>query len=183
MSDWILKRNFCLSLRMLRRSRGIKQEALALDLGVSQTTISRWESAQCLPGEYRYEKLKQRFASPSAIPDDSTLKHLVTTSKQPVHLICDHSHRLLAASSTRVIQWGYPLSELLGCCLFKFTTPQIVSAEESLPDLGWYDQAYSLHRFNCGTTAPQCLITIKPALCTWERLYLSDGSTVRLVSG
>ena len=183
MHSSILKRNFCRALRQQRRLRNVKQQALALDLGISQTTISRWESGESLPGDYHFEKLLTLFGAPVEISGDGVLRALIERAQSPIHLICDFSHRLLAASQPRISQWRRDLSELRGRSLFQFTTPEIVSAEQHLPEIGWYDGRCGHFRFNCGASAPDCAIQIQPAVCTWERLLLADGSIVRLVSG
>ncbi len=167
---------------MRRRLRNVKQQALALDLGVSQTTISRWESGESLPGDDHFDKLLTLFGIPIEIPCDGALRDLIEGAQTPVHRICDVSHRLLAASRPRLSQWRCSFSELRGRSLFRYTTPEITRAEKELPNLGWYDDNCSYFRFYCGASTLDSDIPIRPSVCTWERLSLGNGSMVRLVS-
>ena len=84
--------------RMLNR---VKQSHAAQMSGVCQSTISRWESGiQDADPEQRagIEALLNARLSSAA---DHALARLVSGSSQPVHLVCDLTHRLLACSASR----------------------------------------------------------------------------------
>ena len=82
-------------LRRLRLARGMKQQHLAGLLKVNQSTLARWERGQIALSEEQFARAKKALLHSTT--QDDMLKRLVETSMQPVHLICDCSHRLLAA--------------------------------------------------------------------------------------
>lgn len=164
--------------RMLNR---VKQLHAAQMFGVCQSTISRWESGvQDAEPEQRTRieaLLKARLSSAA----DHALARLVSGSLQPVHLVCDLTHRLLACSAPREAEFHVPVSELLGVSLWPFATEQIASQEQRLTDLGWRDNLASpALEFATGENG-SALVPIQHSLCRWTRLTLSDGSSARLV--
>ncbi|CAI3807575.1 hypothetical protein GLGCALEP_04555 [Pseudomonas sp. MM221] len=94
--------------RLLNR---VKQLHAAQMFGVCQSTISRWESGvQDAEPEQRARieaLLKARLSSAA----DHALARLVSGSSQPVHLVCDLTHRLLACSAPRETEFHVPVSE------------------------------------------------------------------------
>ncbi|OUM25636.1 transcriptional regulator [Pseudomonas putida] len=164
--------------RMLNR---VKQLHAAQMFGVCQSTISRWESGvQDAEPEQRARieaLLKARLSS--AV--DHALARLVSGSSQPVHLVCDLTHRLLACSSSRAAEFSVPVSDLLGVSLWPFATEEITNQEQRLAGIGWCDNlAPPALEFTTGTN-DSALIPIQHSLCRWTRFTLSDGSTARLV--
>src|SRR4051794_14425815 len=100
-------------IRRVRLLHSMKQGHLAELLGVNQATVSRWERDQlALPIEQAI-KLERIFAAPPHEAVDTALKRLVEDSVRPVHLICDRTHRLLAASRPRQAEWRAPLGAFL----------------------------------------------------------------------
>ncbi|WP_044558786.1 helix-turn-helix transcriptional regulator, partial [Azospirillum sp. B4] len=84
-------------LRRLRRMRGLKQGHVADMLGVTQATVSRWERGLAWPDEdhaVRIARLLGKGLGTAHPGQDGALKRLVRRSRDPVHLICDRSHRL-----------------------------------------------------------------------------------------
>jgi transcriptional regulator with XRE-family HTH domain len=141
---------------------------MAESLGVTQSTVSRWESGE-LP------------LSDSDL-HDRVLKRLVETSDQPVHLICDRTHNLLAASKSREASWSVSANDLLGQSLIVYATDDILKSEATLDALGWHDDAIST--LTVITEANQSnIVPIRAGHILWEKLRLSDGSPVRLVTG
>ena len=164
--------------RRQRRLRGIKQSHAAELLGVSQSTISRWEAGGQAPSPEARRALERLTAAP--VCADVGLKRLVEAASIPVHLVCDATHVLLAASPVRAARWRKPASELIGRSLWPFASPEIQAMESRLGELGWYDGGEAL-AFWTGANAP-AVVPIAPGLTLWERIALSDGREARLVS-
>jgi len=148
---------------------------------VTQATLSRWERGHHRLPEKAERKLSRLLRAPLDSAGDAGLRRLVESSTQRVHLICDLSHRLLAASQARVINWTADLAELRGRSLWRFATDEIRAAENRLGELGWYDDGVAQVRFDNG--ANECdIVPIEPGVLVWERLQLSDGTLARLVT-
>jgi transcriptional regulator with XRE-family HTH domain len=162
------------ALRRWRRLRGVKQSHAAELFGVTQATLSRWER-----GHHRLPDEAARRLS--CLLADAGLRRLVESSTLPVHLICDLSHRLLAASPARFAEWTACAAELRGVSLWRFATDEIRSAEARLGDLGWYDDGAVQVSFWTGANDSP-IVRIDPGILVWERLQLSDGTLARLVT-
>lgn len=172
---------FSRALRRWRRLRGIKQSHAAELLGVTQATLSRWERGRHRLPEEAQRKLSHLLRAPLDSAGDAALRRLVENSTLSVHLICDLSHRLLAASPARVIDWTADLAEMRGRSLWRFATDEIRSAESRLGELGWYDDGVAQVRFENGAN-DSAIVPIEPGILVWERLQLSDGTAARLVT-
>jgi transcriptional regulator with XRE-family HTH domain len=168
------------SLRRWRVLNRVKQEALAREFGVSQTRISRWESGISQPDESNRQKIIRLLRVRPGNASDRALFDLVTHSAAPVHLVCDLTHRLLAMSGPRALEWHAPVSEFLNRPLWRFASESIRETERKLPDLGWFeaeapDIVYRTERADYPEmTIPESTIRI-------TRLPLSDGRFARLV--
>lgn len=169
------------ALRRWRRLRGVKQSHAAEMFGVTQATLSRWESGRHRIPEQAIGKLGRLLAAPLDSPGDAALRRLVESSSLPVHLICDLSHRLLAASPARTATWGVDPADLLGASLWRFATDEIRTAEDRLGDLGWYDGGAPCLTLWTGPN-DSAVVAIEPGPLEWQRLQLSDGSFARLVT-
>ncbi|MEO1679715.1 MAG: helix-turn-helix transcriptional regulator [Pseudomonadota bacterium] len=168
-------------LRRARRSSGMKQAALADLLHVDQATVSRWESGvQTPPPDLQWAALD--LLGPQRGSDDA-LRRLVEQSGACVHLVEESSHVCLAYSAARARDWQTSRRTMLGVSLWPFATDDIRREEEALAGAGWWDQHTPAPRHF--TTAPQehGSIRISAGGIMWERLYLADGTPVRLVSG
>lgn len=167
------------SLRMWRLNRHMKQSYCAELLEISQSYLSKLESStDHLPEEIAAKFM--RLAEVTHLSDqDRGIKQLVEFSPLPVHLVCDHSHRLLAASRSRLAQWRKDLSEVEGQALKRYATEEITQAETTIYEQGWFDE--ELHYFEGETrSASSDDMRIPPAKYSWQRLRLADGSPVRL---
>ncbi|MDT7838050.1 helix-turn-helix transcriptional regulator [Aquabacterium sp. OR-4] len=173
-------RHLARSLRSWRALRRIKQEHAARLLGVSQPTLSRWENGRAAPDADEAQRLRQLLAARLDSAADHMLGRLVRQSREPVHLICDLTHRLLAASPLRQAQFHVPLGDLLGRALWRYASEDIVRAEGQLAERGWYEPAPPAISFDTGARHSDAL-SILPCHMRWVRLQLSDGSHVRLV--
>ena len=169
------------ALRRWRRLRGVKQSHAAELLGVTQATLSRWERGHHLIPDSAQRKLANLLAAPLDSAGDAGFRRLVESSTLPVHLICDLSHRLLAASPARGIDWAVDLAEMRGRSLWPFATEEIRAAEGRLGELGWYEHGMSHLSFENGAN-DSAIVPIEPGLLVWERLQLSDGTLARLVT-
>jgi transcriptional regulator with XRE-family HTH domain len=169
------------ALRRWRRLRGVKQSHAAELFGVTQATLSRWERGYHRLPDDAARRLTALLAAPLDSAGDAGLRRLVGSSALPVHLICDLTHRLLAASPARLADWAAEAAELRGTSLWRFATDEIQQAESRLGDLGWYDEGTTEVRFWTGANHDP-VVPIAPSLLMWERLTLSDGTLARLVT-
>lgn len=169
------------ALRRWRRLRGLKQSHAAELLGVTQATLSRWERGHHRLPEAAERKLSHLLRAPLDSAGDAGLRRLVEGSALSVHLICDLTHRLLAASPPRVVNWAADLAEMRGQSLWRYATDEIRAAESRLGELGWYDDGVAQVSFDNGAN-DSAIVPIEPGMLVWERLQLSDGTLARLVT-
>jgi len=169
------------ALRRWRRLRGVKQGHAAELFGVTQATLSRWERGYHRLPDAAARRLTRLLAAPLDSAADAGLRRLVESSALPVHLICDLTHRLLAASPARITEWSANAADLRGTSLWRFATDEIQCAESRLGDLGWYDEGTTELRFWTGANHDP-LVPIEPGILVWERLTLGDGTLARLVT-
>ncbi|HXV29254.1 MAG TPA: helix-turn-helix transcriptional regulator [Sinorhizobium sp.] len=165
------------TLKRLRLLSGMKQSHVAELMKVTQATVSRWEAGVLTPSERQLEALASLLAraAPSA---DAALKRLVETSTAKVHLICDHSHRLLATSPARRAEWR---RDMLGAAMFRYASPEIQQAESTLQDLGWHDGRMASLVVETGSNGRED-VPIVAGRVLWERIPLADGAMGRLVT-
>ena len=168
------------SLRIWRTLRRMKQAHAAELLGVSQTTISRWENGQQAPTPEEQSDIRRLMQARLDSAADRELARLVRMAGTDVHLICDLTHRLLALSPGRERCWTVSAAELVGTSLWRFASPEIVRAERHLPDAGWYEAAPPAVELDTGANDSD-MVRIRPSRLRWVRFQLSDGSFARLV--
>lgn len=164
----------------MRRAASWKQSALAEALGVNQTTVSRWERGQQTPSAAMQTRVWRVLNAPRA--SDAALRRLIETSAAPVHLVEESSHICLAYSQARARDWDVSAHALLGRSLWPYATDEIRQAEAKLTEAGWWSLHMPAERV-FQTSARQDVIRISAGMIRWERLYLSDGTPVRLVTG
>ena len=170
------------TLRLVRRHRGMKQAHAAELLSVTQSTVSRIERGELKPAGALRNRLLDLVSARIDPARDAALRRLVEGSASPVHLVCDLTHRLLAASGPREREWRRPASELRGQPLWRYASEAIRSAEARLPDLGWGERE-GAHALTFVTGANDLdELRILPGVQIWERILLSDGSPARLVT-
>jgi len=160
----------------------MKQAHAAELLGVTQSTVSRIERGELKPAGTLRNRVLDLVSARIDPARDAALRRLVEGSAIPVHLVCDLTHRLLAASRPREREWRRVAAELRGQPLWGYASEAIRSAEARLPDLGWgaRDGAHAL-TFATGANGLDEL-RIVPGVLIWERILLSDGSPARLVT-
>lgn len=169
------------ALRRWRLVHRVKQAYAAERLGVAQSTISRWESGLQAMSPVERCAIEQIVAARLDNAADRVLAGLVTDAPRAVHLICDHSHRLLACSRSRAREFGIDGSVLLGASLLRFATDELATADDHLEEVGWYDQAMPEPQVIDTGRNRSRLVPIRPGKCRWTRFILSDGAAVRLV--
>lgn len=168
-------------LKRQRLAVGMKQQALAFALNVTQTTVSRWESGVQVPdAELQYQAMDWLIASPA---EDAALKRLVESSSECVHLVEEASHMCLAYSPGRARDWNASRRGLLGVSLWQFATDEIRKAECELDGHGWWDEITPAPKRVVTSEAIYSELKISAGGMLWERMYLSDGRPVRLVTG
>ncbi|HEX8379975.1 MAG TPA: helix-turn-helix transcriptional regulator [Allosphingosinicella sp.] len=170
-----------LALRRFRRLNAVKQSAVAERLGVSQGCVSRWESGAHRPDPAQRDRIVRLICASAGNDRDSGLKRLVESSRHPVHLICDSTHRLLAASRSRAASWGIDLSELVGRSLWPFASPEIEAAEAGLSGSGWFERPYQALELRTGGNG-RSDVPVPPGRVLWETLPLADGRVGRLTT-
>jgi hypothetical protein len=143
--------------------------------------LSRWERGQVALPEEAARKLSRLLCAPLDSAADAGLRQLVENSAQPVHLVCDLSHRLLAASPARYAEWRAEPATLRGVSLWRYASEEIQRAESRLGDLGWYENGAARLSFWTGANGDP-VVTIRPGLLIWDRLALSDGTLARLAT-
>lgn len=169
------------TLRKLRLLRGMKQSHLAEALGVTQATVSRFERNLLTLSDTQAARIQELLAAPVDPAQDAALRRLVESSVSKVHLICDRTHRLLAASAPRCAEWRAGSGEFLGRSLLPYASPEIASADDDLEQIGWHEGALSSTIVETGANDDPVL-PILPGRVLWERIRLSDGSPARLVT-
>ncbi len=169
------------ALKRWRRLRGVKQSHAAEFFGVTQATLSRWERGQHRLPDPAQHKLERLLTAPLDSAADAGLRRLVEGSTLATHLVCDLTHRLLAASPARLAEWSADMAELRGRSLWRFATEEIRAAEAQLGDLGWYDDGAAEFRLWTGANHDP-VVAIQPGVLLWERLQLSDGTLARLAT-
>lgn len=168
-------------LKRLRRATGMKQSALAHVMRVDQATVSRWENGVQTPSPEQQAAVFTALSDHRA--DDAALKRLVGSSQACLHLVDEASHVCLAYSPSRARDWSASQHSLLGVSLWQFATDEIRQAEMELTDEGWWDLQVPNPKAFITSQAVHDQITISAGQIVWERLYLADGTPVRLVSG
>lgn len=169
-------------LRRMRAVRRLKQQAVAELAGVTQTTVSRWEGGQIEPDAAQVRRLMRLLGPSQSLAADHGVRRLVETSPLRVHLVCDITHRLLAASPSREAEWCTSARDWEGRSLYRFATEEIRAAEALLDGCGWFSGQVPGAFFWTEAGAPGTAIRIQQGYCLWERLSLNDGSPVRLVT-
>lgn len=169
-------------LRQFRRLRGLKQAHVAEMLGVSQGLISRWESGTHVPCSETCHQIRRFIAVAPDSSSDRALRRLIEAANVPVHLICDATHRLLAASSLREREWRASAGTFVGSSLWRFATDDIVMAEDRLGKQGWFDcpDPARITVPTGGNSSNE--MRILPSTLEWEQIGLADGRTGRLVT-
>lgn len=169
------------ALRRFRRLNVVKQSDVAERLGVSQGCVSRWESGAHRPDPGQRERIVRMIAACAGDDRDSALRRLVEGSGRPVHLICDSTHRLLAASRSRAASWGIDLSELIGRSLWPFASAEIEAAESGLAASGWFERPWQRLELSTGGNG-RSDVPVPPGRMLWETLPLADGRVGRLTT-
>lgn len=172
---------FGLILRRYRIMRGMKQQSLADLFGVRQSTMSKWEQGTLYISEERQAQIMDLISVYPSWIADSWLRRLVETSSQRVHVICDVSHRLLAASPSRVAEWGVTSRELIGQKLLQDAPDDIVAAEKHLLQ-GGAGENYLRPMIISTAGQRSGRYKVEPGRLLWEKLQIEDGSWVRLVT-
>lgn len=176
-----MRKNLGLALRQMRLLRGIKQMHFAQLMGVNQATVSRWERGQLALSPVQQAMAHRLLAAACDSAQDAALKRLVESSTRKVHLVCDRTHRLLAASPSRQAEWRADASEFMGRSLIGFASREILEAEATLEELGWHAGELSSLEVATGANTDR-IVPILPGRVLWERIALSDGRAGRIVT-
>lgn len=168
------------ALRRWRALNRIKQSALAEELGVSQSTVSRWENLILAPEPWQARRLTALLTARPNASSDWALIDLVRGAPTPMHLICDLTHRFIAASSGRMARWRVGADELAGTSLWRFATQGIMAGESGLAARGWYEPiAGEVIVSTERASFPE--LTIPAGTMRYTRIPLADGGFARLV--
>jgi transcriptional regulator with XRE-family HTH domain len=171
----------CHALRRWRLLHRVKQDHAAELLGVSQSSVSRWESGRQTMEPAEARKVEALVAARLTSAADAALGVLIRESARAVHLVCDTSHRLLASSPSRAASFGVAESELTGRSLWRYSTSQLIAQEARLDSLDWYGAlAPDPVEFDTGDNNSS-VVPIRASRCRWTRMTLSDGTSIRMV--
>lgn len=169
------------ALRRFRRTNGMKQEHLAELLNVSQGTVSRWESGAHEPEIAQRHRILDIVAAHADNDSDLAIRRLVEQSSAAVHLVCDASHKLLAASPSRQASWPLGAHSYLGQSLWPFASPRIIEVEQGLESAGWFERPFQILEFLTDPNGrPE--MPVNASMVRWETIALSDGRTGRLTT-
>jgi len=168
-------------LQRYRLVRGMKQSHLAELIRVSQSTVSKWERGLMVPNEDQYFQIIELLGAKPTAVTDTWLARLIETSRDPIHAICDITHRLLVASPARYQEWRRDRGEMFRRPLLHDAPDDIVDAERRL---GQRDHVSPFEEPVIIKTAGQAVgrYLVTPGFVLWERLQLTDGTWVRLVT-
>ncbi len=170
---------FGLRLRRQRRATGVKQFALSDALQVDQSSVSRWEAGVQVPDAQMQKRAFDLLVGEQR--DDFALRRLVETSSSTIHLIEDATHKCLAFSKKRGMEWGnIDHSSLYQKSLWRFATKEIQAAEENLAHSDWWSAQHPAPHSFITSAKVYHEIIIRPGQILWERMYLADGTPVRL---
>jgi transcriptional regulator with XRE-family HTH domain len=169
------------SLRRFRRLNAMKQGHAAELLQVSQGTVSRWESGEVQPDGHHRMHIENLIRAKVGSQADAALKRLVLTSSLPVHLVCDATHELLAASPARARFWSVDAEHYVGTSLWPFASEEIMAAEAGLDALGWFERPFQWYQFETGDNGSE-EIPVRASRLRWETLPLADGRVGRLTT-
>lgn len=165
-------------LRRLRQLQRVKQDSVAQLCGVSQGTVSRWESGALQPPAVQVQRI---FSALRGQPlQDAALKRLVETSPLALHLVTDLDHELLAASGPRQRWWGDATPALMHTSLWRYATREIVAVELQLEDLGWWEQPDPAPVRVPLSGREHAGLPIQAGVMVWERVWLASGLPARL---
>ena len=169
------------ALLRFRRLNGIKQGHLAELLSVSQGSVSRWEGGTHAPDERNRDRIAALIAAHADNDGDAALKRLITTSTLAVHLVCDATHSLLAASASRAAAFAGGAAPYLGTSLWRYASPEIVAAEARLAESGWFDRPFQAYSFVTGDNGSED-VPVRPSIVRWETIPLADGRVGRVTT-
>lgn len=150
-------------------------------IDVDQTTVSRWESGIQIPEPELQNKVFETLLPYRS--DDVALRRLVETSPDCIHLVDEATHVCLAYSASRALDWEVGQQDMLGVSLWQFATEEIQQAEQELENSDWWFAVSPQPKLFVTSQADDRDIRITAGQILWERIYLSDGTPARLVSG
>jgi transcriptional regulator with XRE-family HTH domain len=169
-------------LSFARRVRGMKQTHVAEYFGVTQPIVSRIERGELVPTGTLRTRVLDFVAARLDPARDAGLRRLIERAGSPVHLICDITHLLLAASPARENEWQRSFNDFRGRSLWPFATDAICAAEARLPELGWGERD-GTNMLTFATPANQSReLRIAAGVLIWDRIILADGSPARIVT-
>ena len=169
------------ALLRFRRLNGIKQAHIAELLSVSQGSVSRWEGGTHAPDEHNRERIAALIAAHADNDGDAALKRLIATSALAVHLVCDATHTLLAASASRAAGFAGGAEPYFGTSLWRYASPEIVEAEARLADGGWFERPFQSFSFLTGDNDSDD-VPVRPSTVRWETIPLADGRVGRVTT-
>ncbi|MDA8586973.1 hypothetical protein N9L47_12040 [Rhodobacteraceae bacterium] len=108
------------------------------------------------------------------------MKRLVETSNTATHLIDDASHVCLAFSVSRGNEWRRDPSALLGRQLWAYASDEIQLAEATMAQGAWWNEFLPAPVVIKTSATSHREMMIKQGELIYERMYLADGTPVRL---
>lgn len=124
-------------IHQFRQQEGLKQEAAAQILGVSQATLSRWESGRSTPTvgvQNRLLKKLRRTRSPDAC------LHWISTFQKLFHpgAIINQQRMMLSITESGADALGASPDMLKGLCIDDFFVGELTDARDLASDAGFF---------------------------------------------
>lgn len=166
-------------LRRFRRSRALKQSALAEMIGVDQATVSRWETGRQSPDLGMQRRLRglMRRMEPR---EEALLKHWINASVGYT-VLCDQDRIVRAASPSYCKIHGVSAAAVLGASTVPVFTAELERALWQTVDEGFFEGDVAsvtvVSRVNALSGRDRGVAGIS----VWTPVPLSDGQILRRV--
>lgn len=125
-------------LRAVRSREGLTQAALAQQLGVNQTTVSRWERALDAPGATMRRRLRDLFRTQMAGRQDQVVRARVRNSAWPSSIVGPGAV-FLEINASALTEAGLIAGDLRGSSIYGRFGPAVDDVTERWEKTGIFD--------------------------------------------
>jgi transcriptional regulator with XRE-family HTH domain len=140
--------NWADAIKHHRRQRGLTQAALAADLNIDPTTVSRWERGRDLPSLSVQTQLRKMIL-PTVSNLDRALRDMIDTTGD-IAVLLDRDYRLVRASKAHQDMLKYDPTTMYGQ-KFPFWTDRMhqIISHCGGPEGWWKNGIYSMDFMSC----------------------------------